>query len=287
MKSLLRFLPFTIAALASGTALAADYDPPIYVEQIAEEYKPVEIGNGWYLRGDVGYAFSISPGTFNYRTFQLLPPAYNAATFDTGDLSTDITYGIGFGYQFTDWLRADLTADMFKGRFDGTTSAPVPCVDPVLVPGYAGTTCRSEDTTEFTAFQTMLNGYVDLGTYAGFTPYVGAGVGATLVKWDDLNSSNFCVAGAGACPAPGGVVATSTHPGLDSWRFTYAFMGGLAYDVSRNLKIDLGYKYSRVDGGNMFGFDAGTAAAGASGTQGTDSGFDQHEVRIGLRYSLW
>ena len=35
-------------------------------------------------------------------------------------------------------------------------------------------------------------------------------------------------------------------------------------------------------------FAATTAlAAGASGTQGEDPGFDTHEVRLGFRYALW
>ncbi len=79
----------------------------------------------------------------------------------------------------------------------------------------------------------------------------------------------------------------TTHDGLESWRFTYAFMGGIAFDVTKNLKLDLGYKYTHVAGGPMFAFDAATAAAGATGAQGRDPGFSQHEVRVGLRYALW
>ena len=75
--------------------------------------------------------------------------------------------------------------------------------------------------------------------------------------------------------------------GDQSWRFTYALMAGLAYDVSQNLKLDLGYRYRHIDGGPMFNFDPATIAAGAGGTQGEDPGFTSHEVRLGLRYALW
>ena len=64
-------------------------------------------------------------------------------------------------------------------------------------------------------------------------------------------------------------------------------MAGLAYDVTQNMKLDLGYRYRHIDGGSMFGFDPATIAAGASGTQGEDPGFTSHEVRVGLRYELW
>ena len=58
MKPVLRIaLALFAVGLAPLHALAADYDPPIYVDE-APEYQPVEIGSGWYLRGDVGYAFS-------------------------------------------------------------------------------------------------------------------------------------------------------------------------------------------------------------------------------------
>ncbi len=49
-------LALAAATLLPAAALAADYDPPIYVDE-APEYVPVEVGSGWYLRGDVGYAF--------------------------------------------------------------------------------------------------------------------------------------------------------------------------------------------------------------------------------------
>ena len=58
------------AAIASTPALAADYDPPIVVDK-APEFVPVEVGNGWYLRGDLGYSFGAEAnGQANYRVFQ-------------------------------------------------------------------------------------------------------------------------------------------------------------------------------------------------------------------------
>ncbi len=129
----------------------------------------------------------------------------------------------------------------------------------------------------------MVNGYVDLGTYVGITPYVGGGLGYTYVDWGPLSDSLFCTGP--ACPVA--LLANSEHDGDQSWRFTYAAMVGLAYDVSTNLKVDLGYRYRRIEGGPMFAFDPGSIAAGASGTQADDPGFSSHEVRIGLRYALW
>ncbi|EKF19076.1 outer membrane protein [Nitratireductor pacificus] len=261
-----------------GAAGAADYDPPIIIEE-APDVVPVEIGSGWYLRGDIGYSLKTEArDRFTYRTFDGVN--YGANSFDTGSLSKDFSFGLGFGYSFTDWLRADVTLDRFSAGFSGSTSSGSPCTAGSPV----GTTCRSEDSSEFVAYSALLNGYVDLGTYVGFTPYVGAGVGYTYVNWDDLSNSAYCVGG--ACPSPA-LAGTSTHAGESDWRFTYALMAGVSYDFSNNMKVDLGYRYRNIASGDMFAFDAPTAAAGATGVQGSDGGFSSHEIRVGLRYELW
>ena len=58
-------------------AIAADYEPPIVIDQPVEEV-PVEIGSGWYLRGDIGYNFQVdADGDFDYRTFDALTGVYS------------------------------------------------------------------------------------------------------------------------------------------------------------------------------------------------------------------
>jgi opacity protein-like surface antigen len=282
MKASLRILISAIAVGLSPSAYAADYEPPIVVDQPVEEV-PVEVGSGWYLRGDIGYNFNIEgQSDFDFSTFDPATGVYSPGVFDTASLGDSVTFGAGFGYNFTDMIRADFTVDGFRANFDGTTSSALPCVA-VLV----GTSCRSEDSADATAMSFLVNGYVDLGTYVGFTPYVGGGLGYTYVDWGSLSGSNFCVAGAGPCPGGGALVATSEQEGQQSWRFTYAAMAGVAYDISKNLKVDLGYRYRRIDSGPMFDFDPASISAGATGSSGDDGGFSSHEVRIGLRYALW
>lgn len=278
LSSRLLLVAAGLALLPFGPALAADYDPPISIDA-PEEYVPVEVGSGWYLRGDVGYVASArNAGTFNYQTYNGVTDTYGQSTFATASRKHDFTFGGGVGYNFTDWLRADATIDGFRARFNGTTVSATPCTV-ILV----GTSCRSDDSSSMSGITFMANGYVDLGTYAGFTPYGGAGVGYTYVNWTTLSNSEYCV----GVTCTGGLVATTPHTGLKSWRFSYALMGGVAYDVSKNFKLDLGYRYSKIAGGPMFGFDAASATAGAGGVQGRDPGFSRHEIRVGVRYSLW
>jgi opacity protein-like surface antigen len=277
----------TAAIAAASAASAADYEPPVFeAPALEEEYVPVEVGNGWYLRGDVGYVFETRFDEPDYRTFDIGTATYASDSFDTARLEHDFTFGVGFGYRFTDYMRADVTWDMFKGKFDGTTSSPAPCDAGVEDPD---TSCRSVDSSSMYGSAFMANAYFDLGTYKGFTPYIGAGAGMARVKWDRLTNQIYCVDGpvlpGDACV--GNPYAAATHAAAASWRFTYSFMAGLAYDVSKNMKLDVGYRYRHVDGGDMFGWDAASAAGGATGIQGTEDGMDMHEVKVGLRYELW
>ncbi|MBO6717577.1 MAG: porin family protein [Rhizobiaceae bacterium] len=278
------FATASLMALAPALpATAADYDPPMVVESDLgpiEDYVPVEIGSGWYLRGDIGYAFTTTAdGAFNYQTYNIGTGVYGSGTYDSTTVTGGISYGIGFGYAFTDMLRADLTAERFNIRFNGVRTSAQPCAGQPV-----GTTCRTTDTATMYGTSVMANGYVDLGTFAGFTPYVGAGAGLTHVTWSTISNANACMPGVGVCAA---ATAATTNPGQTSWRFSYAAMAGLAYDINDSLKFSVGYKYRKINGGPMYGFNAADTAAGASGVQGTDPGFTQHEVKLGLRYEIW
>lgn len=282
-KSSYGLLAAALTLLPVAQAGAADYDPPIVVEEAAE-YVPVEVGSGWYLRGDVSYVFATrASGDFTYRTYDPVTASYSDQVFTTGRLRNDFSAGVGFGYRFTDWLRADATVDMFHPRFEGTTTSAAPCLDPAIVPALAGTGCRSEDSARARALSFMANGYVDLGTFVGITPYIGAGVGFTQLQWGQLTNNTYCVGA--ACPA--GLIATSTHAEAKHWAFTYAAMAGFAYDISKNVKLDLGYRFRRIAGGPMFNWDAFSTAAGATGVQGRHPAFSTHEFKVGIRYELW
>lgn len=256
-----RILSGVVAILLSGTAtLAADvYQPPI--EPVPEQ--PVEViqTSGWYLRGDVGYAWNNLRGANFYQG----GPGGSIANFETADIDDSWVAGVGVGYQFNNYFRADVTADYWgSADFNGSTVGG--CGN---FPG----PCRSRDVTSVSAWSLMANAYVDIGTYGAFTPYVGAGIGATHVKWDKLRNTSCEIGNPGNCDP------TTSHDGESKWRFTYALMAGTAIDLTCNLKADVGYRFRQVDDGDMFGYANG-------GGPGSDEGFYIHEARAGLRYSF-
>jgi opacity protein-like surface antigen len=268
-----------LAAL-SAPVHAADLDQIIPSPVIEDNYVPVEIGNGWYIRGDISYDLK-SSASGNYRTYDGI--AYSTNPYDNFDLGAGGDVAFGAGYQFNSWLRADATIGYWQRAVNGTDVGVGPCIvgGPVAAVG-----CRSVDTSKLKAWEFMANGYADLGTFVGVTPYIGAGVGMTLFNYGALTNTSFCTDAAGLdVPACG---AVAQHPSVGgNLRFTWALMAGASMDISKNVKFDLGYRYARYAGGDMFGWDAATAAIGASGVQGSDNGFGQHQIKAGIRYALW
>ncbi len=252
----------TLALLASSAAYAADvYQPepqPVYVD--APEVAVAE-ASGWYLRGDLGYNFNKLRGA---KFFQGGSSA-DEASFTTSSIKDSFWVGGGVGYQVNSYLRTDLTFDyMFKSDFRGST------VGSGAASGACVTACTSEDLSALRAYTLMANAYIDLGTYAYFTPYIGGGIGGSYIKWDKLRNTSCADDGSG-CDT------TVEHGGKGSWRFAYQLMAGASIDVTCNVKADLGYRFRHTMGGDMFGY-------ASSGGPGYDKGFYSHSVHAGARY---
>ena len=248
------------ALLITTNAYAADLAPAEPIPEMPEV--TVTEATGWYLRGDVGYGFTDLRGASYFQGSNA-----TEADFTTADLRDAFTVGGGIGYQVNSYFRTDLTLDYlaksnFHGSTDGGGSAFGACV----------VTCTSTDLSSLTAWTLMANAYVDLGTYGYFTPYVGGGIGGTYVKWKDLSNTSCDSSGSG-----NGSDNEFIHDGKGGWRFSYALMAGASIDVTCNVKADVGYRFLHVNGGDMFGYNAG-------GGPGRDKGFNVHEARIGARY---
>ncbi len=280
MSSTKKLTSIWAAVLSAGIAMpmaanAADLlvDPPVI------EAPEVKSAGGWYLRGDITYDY------YDMDTPNFSVPGGTQVDFASADADEAFDIGFGVGYQFNEYFRADLTGEyVFESDFKGTTIGF--CDTAAQAAGELN--CSSEDTSSFTAFKVMANAYVDLGKFNGITPYVGAGIGGAYITWDPLTNVGTCTQITVDCPTgPGytGTTATSSftdvHSGESSWRFAWALHAGASYDISHNTKLDLGYTYSRIEGGDMFQWLDG------SGTQGHDDGFDSHVFRAGIRYQIW
>ncbi|UVC16726.1 outer membrane protein [Mesorhizobium onobrychidis] len=247
VKSRIALALAAIALMPLSQALGADYDPPIYVDQ-APDYVPVEVGSGWYLRGDVAY---LPEKSFDNEDFAFAPA-------DFEEEEDRIFASIGFGYHFNDYLRADLNLGYLPGN-------------EISVSYDNGATVASADLENY-AFSGMLNGYVDLGTYVGITPYLGAGIGIVQSN-RRLSADHFTNNGN---PADDFV----RDDDKTQYSFAYTLNAGLAYQVSKNVSIDLGYQYFSAP-------DAEYGTAESLTSYPTRKGINNHQVKVGLRYDLW
>ncbi|KQT88153.1 outer membrane beta-barrel protein [Aurantimonas sp. Leaf443] len=275
-----KFLPAVAvvgAALLSFTSLARAADiveEPVYVEPV-----PVSTA-GWYLRGDVGYvASSETSGRYGYlkgagkdhASYDFIQEYH----YDKFETDSAVMVGGGLGYRFNDFARVDVTADWFSSDLKGSSN----CVD--IDSRY----CSYDDKSDVDIWLLMANAYVDLFHYGAVSFYGGAGAGGAYVDYGTLRNKFKCP-DAGYLGAGNLCGETYEHEGRSSWRFAASLMAGATFDLTTRLKLDAGYKYTRIAEGEAFGWDSTDRARGAGGAQGHDNGFDIHTVRAGLRYEF-
>ncbi|MGL5137131.1 MAG: outer membrane protein, partial [Beijerinckiaceae bacterium] len=235
--------------LAPVAASAADMGrPPMHLPPppIAA---PIAEASGWYLRGDVGIGvLDAKPEIVDAR---FAPPV--VGTHDPS-FSTQGFIGIGAGYQFNNWLRADVTAEL-----RGSTEAKFTdkyCFGSIGGAGIARPGSACGNTTGFTGSDGrnlytgrintnlfMANGYVDLGTWNGLTPYLGVGVGVANHRVEGLTDQGTANNYAGGALTFTSVATPVNYAEKSQTNLAWALMAGVAYDVSQSLKLELGYRY--------------------------------------------
>ena len=252
-KSRLVFLLAAAALWPLAQANAADYDPPIFVEEAAE-FVPVEVGSGWYLRGDVGYVLN---DPFRNDVFG------NDPIYSFSEKFNPVTASIGMGYNWTDYFRTELNVGFLPG---GRSN-----LDYLTVDGGGVVVSDVSVGTKNELWTGMVNAYADLGTFVGVTPYVGAGVGVVYNKRSFSASENF------ADPIFVDTNYTDTERHFD---FAYSLGAGLNYAVTQNVSVDLGYEYFVAP-------EAEYAEITGPDSYSIEEGLDYHQIKLGLRYDLW
>jgi opacity protein-like surface antigen len=290
-----------LGVAAAGPARAADM--PFFSPPEASIDAEAELGTGWYLRGDVGYANITSP--------QVIADILNSTT-----RAGSISGSIGAGYQYNSWLRTEIALDRSVIR-PNATGTPFWCPysnhplssqpvgdEPSRKLGYGvdpAETCVARTTGNLSRITGLFNAYVDLGNWFGVTPYVGAGLGASYVRTSGAVSytktSDGTPYAADLSPADGypliwvdkwGGDPLPVQPniafapqywdrnvGKGAWKFAWALFAGASYDLSETFKIDVGYRY--LNSGKY------TGLAGFSGATPKSYDLISHEVRLGVR----
>jgi opacity protein-like surface antigen len=240
------------AIVPASAAFAAD---------IPEVPPPVQFHGGWYLRGDIGFSNQKVGSLFN-----VLYDDADTVTNVSKEFSAAPLFGLGIGFQANDHMRFDLTGEyrggsVFRGLDIYTDADATP------------TTGTDEYTGIKTEWTFLANGYWDIGTWKGFTPFVGAGVGFTyntISAFTDINTPALGVA----------YGATASQ-----WNFAWALHAGLSYQVNDRLTIEAAYRYidlGNAHSGDLIAFD---------GTNDEDNPMEfrhiySHDFKVGFRWAF-
>jgi opacity protein-like surface antigen len=246
------------AALWSTSTFAADYSPPpppIYIPPpVVQEY-----ASSWYLRGDIGMTNQQVKNLTNVQDVNNSVQNVGLG-FDSSGL-----FGLGIGYNWNEWLRFDLTGE-YRSRANFHGSQIIDAGGGPYTDEYSGS--KSE-------WLFLANAYVDLGTWGGFTPFIGAGVGGARVTIHSFQ--DVCT------PCAGGSVAFADEH--SQWNFAWALHAGLAYKITRNTTFELAYRYVNLgdaETGDIYAYDGTNNINNPMKFESLTS----HDIKVGLRFNF-
>jgi opacity protein-like surface antigen len=204
MNMSLRFAIPTLAALAVFTA-----SPVVHAADMPLPAPAPAVTDNWYLRGYVGVGMA-GKAKLDYETV-------TSATLQANS-NEDVTFvGGAVGYDWNNWLRFDVSAEY---RAKSRVYALVTYL-PGGIDEYQG---------NLKSYVFLANAFVDLGTWNCFTPFIGAGIGAAYNNLADFTDVN-----------PNGGYGFGRNP--SEWHMAYALYAGVSYAVSKNLNVDMTYRY--------------------------------------------
>lgn len=253
---------------ALGSALVLALSTPVLAADIYEgglkgayEVPPPVEDRGLYVKGYVGQANPSVGNMWNER--------YDSGIFSVQDheIKSSPLYGIGLGWQARHWLRFDGTIE-YRGDalFVGSDVSTFP-----------GT---NQYTADIKSWLGLVNAYVDMGNWCGFTPYIGAGIGFASISVDGLRDN-----GTVNDPDFGAVPSMAYGAGKTTTNFAYAFYAGTSFDVTPQIVLDLTYRWANLgdaQSGAVTTFDSTTAAYSGQHLKDITS----NDVMFGVRYKL-
>jgi opacity protein-like surface antigen len=263
-------------------AAAADLLPPA---PALEPPPPAAVEfTGWYLRGDIGVGVNANtPNLFNSPNPAAgTPDSYYSSiptqSFNNPTISAATNFDLGVGYQVNNWLRFDVTGE-YRG---GSEFQSLYVLNDAGNTGTGPTQLADFYRGAISSWVGLVNGYVDMGTWWGVTPYVGAGVGIarnTLSGMTDQGDVTFVKTG--TSPS-GGYFSDGSK-----FNFAWALMAGLGFNVTQNLKLELGYRFLDLGKYTSGGSNClGTCGGGVPNYVVSKNDLAYNDFRIGLRWMI-
>ena len=272
---------------------------------------PYQDSYKYYFRADVGLGFNgrkpdVSHSGFNYGQGDLLSPLSlnNIALLD---YSKGIHFPgtIGTGLYISERFRTDLTLDFRtrqKFRYGGAYSyvadrdsglaVGLPATGVTSTGIAVGSTVAGYAEEKMTNRVTVLmaNAYYDFGKRSSFTPYIGAGLGFAVNRYDSQHTTSDETitppAGVGCLPACRSGATGSTKG--NEIGFAGALMAGMSYSLGHSAVIDLNYRAQYLQGFDLTKtvVNNGAGTVGGVGKLTVGDTWD-HQLRAGIRFHVW
>lgn len=256
------YLGLAAFAALGAQAFAADLLPPapsLDSPALRGKFAPE---SGAYLRVDTGFGALRARSAAS--TFSAPVTGFQNDSTQVGRASL---IGLGAGYQFSEYVRMDMTGE-YRGSasyaarasyVDGANCGLARCMDAYAASVQSATL--------------MTNVYGEIGSWYDVTPYVGFGAGLAHTTIAPMTMPSGNGHGAGEAPQ-----ATQVRP-------SFAIMAGASWDLSSKLKIEAGYRYMNL-GTARSGAMSCASTTGPCAAQVQQVGLASHDLRIGLRYGL-
>ena len=282
MASLPTFAAAALVIVAGGGMARAVDLPP------APALPPAETSSnafsGWYLRGDLGVGVETAPqldrasGAIDAGIPLPSLSPFAVSAFSNTTLSPSGAIDGGVGYVLNPRLRMDATLEY---RFGGQLRSTYAIDDPAPL-GAAGP-FRSADRLRggVSSLVALINGYVDLGSYWGVTPFVGGGIGVADNALSDVSDQGFAIAGSGAIVPVGGFFSNASRTS-----FAWALTAGIDVDLAPTLKLEASYRYLNLGSiavGGLHCFPSGQPCLGGAGVAASSrTALASNDLRLGL-----
>jgi opacity protein-like surface antigen len=292
MASLKALTLASVAVLAlTHAAAAADLlPPPPAIEPLPPSASP-EFG-GWYLRGDIGLAATASKQSLVNSPDPLAGGFYQAGaseSFNNTSISSSELADVGVGYQVNNWLRGDITGEYRDGgHFQSLYS--------LSNPNYAQAPNQPQISQLLDFYRAnvssivgLANVYADVGTWYGVTPFFGGGLGVARNSLYGMTDQGQVTFNGGGTGPSGGFFSDGAKVNL-----AWALMAGLDFNVTQNLKLEIGYRYLNLgkftsgasNCANGVNFGNNSCGGGVANYVKSTSTLDSNDFRIGLRWML-
>jgi opacity protein-like surface antigen len=249
--------------IMTATAQASEVLPPPPMIPYAQQ--AAVVGTGWYLRGDVGIS--------EYEGGRLSTPNLPTTQFFAGDFGSGSLAGLGVGYEFNDWFRGDITGEYrFSKGFKAFERVDF---DAGGVPGVTRETVHGD----YSGFLFLANAYIDLGTWLGVTPFVGAGAGLAHNRLFGFSGQSITEIPVGGTASP----SAGWFGDGSSTSFAWALHAGFAYDVTPSFVVEMAYRYANLGEMRTGVVDC---FCGQTFSPLKVKDVESHDFRVGMRWLL-